>query len=143
MRRSKIRAYIHFVWATAQRLPVILPEYEADLYHCISAEAARMKCEVLAIGGMEDHVHLFVAYSALASFGEFMRRVKGVSSKYMKDQVLPTESFFYWQEGYGLFTVSPSHVNTVSEYVLNQKQHHTEGTLRPALEEPDEETPTP
>jgi putative transposase len=141
MRRSKIRAYLHIVWGTYQRMPLVTPEIEESVYRCIQQEAVRFKAEVLAIGGMPDHVHLVVAFPTTCSFSEFVQQVKGVSSKFVKDQLLPPESFFRWQEGYGLFTLSPNHLKNAVPYVENQKQHHSESNLWPQWEDTDEEAP--
>ena len=141
MRRSKVVAPIHLVWTTYQRMPLIRPEIEEALYRCICGEAERLKGEVLAIGGMPDHVHLVVMFPATVSFSKFVQQLKGVSSHFAKERLLSPEEFFYWQEGYGLFAFSARHIPRVVAYIQNQKQHHNENNLWPALEEADEEAP--
>lgn len=73
-RRSKVEAYYHLVWATRGREMRITPEWERAAYRCIVGEARRLKCLVLAINGLPDHVHLVVRPSVLA------KQAKGVSS---------------------------------------------------------------
>jgi REP element-mobilizing transposase RayT len=141
MRRSKISAYVHIVWATYQRMPLVVPEIEPALFRCIAQEATRLRCDVLAIGGMPDHVHAVVAFPATVTFSQFAKQVKGASSRLAKERLMPAESFFAWQEGYGLFTLSPNHVERAIAYVRNQKEHHAAGHVWAEWEETDEETP--
>jgi putative transposase len=140
MRRSKIRAYLHIVWATQGRMPFVTPEVEEAVYRCIQDEVQGLGCDVLAIGGMPDHVHLVVAFTSLHSFSKFVQQVKGVSSRFAKD--LPaTGGIFSWQEGYALFTLSPNHVERAVTYVQHQKQHHASNHVWTDWEETDEEAP--
>jgi putative transposase len=67
-----------------------------------------------------------------------MKQIKGTSSHYAKE-VLPPDSFFRWQEGYGVFSFSPSARDRIVSYIQNQKMHHAENTLIPTLETADEE----
>jgi REP element-mobilizing transposase RayT len=78
-RKSYIEVYLHLVWATKRRLPLIAPEIERRLHGCISAEARRLRCEVLAVGGMPDHVHLAVSMPTVLSPAKLMQQVKGVA----------------------------------------------------------------
>lgn len=64
MRQSKIEIYLHFVWATLGRNPFITTEIEREIYRCIENEARQMGCEILALNGMPDHVHLLVKIPA-------------------------------------------------------------------------------
>jgi REP element-mobilizing transposase RayT len=84
MRRSKIVAPMHFVWATYQRTPLIVQGSEEPLYRCLAGEAARLKCQVLVIGGMPGHVHIAVLFPATITFSTFAKQLKGASSHLMK-----------------------------------------------------------
>lgn len=138
MRRSKIEHYIHLVWTTKDRDPCLTPELERAVHHCLSNQAERMKCVVRAIGGMPDHVHMVIWLPATLSVAELVKNLKGTSSAFINDEQRH-ESHFRWQEGYAVFSVSRSHLAAVTAYVLNQKQHHAEETLRPTWEETDME----
>ena len=122
-------------------MPLVTPEIEAEVYRVIETEAKRLGCDVLAIGGMPDHIHLVVTLPATVTFGQLAKQVKGVSSKFTTDRLLPPESFFKWQEGYGLFTLSRNHIERAVAYVQRQKLHHASGHLWPEWEETDEEAP--
>src|SRR5438105_7646781 len=106
MRKNKIRVYVHFVWATWDRLPIIRPEFERELYRYISTVCRDDKCDVLALNGMEDHVHLLVSLAPTISMAGLMKDVKGGSSRFVSEELAPGE-WFQWQGHYGAFSVSP------------------------------------
>lgn len=134
MRRNKLSVFVHFVWATWDRLPLVTEEIKRDLYRYISTVCQDDKCEALAIGGMPDHVHLFVALSSTITLADLMRHVKGGSSRFVSERLKPGE-WFEWQGNYGAFSVSPRDKNRVIRYILYQKQHHADGKLWPESEE--------
>jgi len=139
MRRSKSELYVHFNWSTYRRYPWITTESEQRLYATIIAESNRCGAEVLAIGGMPDHIHLVLKKPPTISESTLMQRIKGVSSTLMRQEILPADEPFHWQENYCVFSFHAAHANKVIEYVQNQKQHHAEGTLWTEWEETDEE----
>jgi len=133
MQRSKAEVYLHFIWATKRRLPLITPDVERGVYRCIASESARLGCVVLGIGGMPDHVHLVLKATTTLSASRIMQQVKGASSRYVQDQF--PEAAFGWQENYGVFSVTRSHLQRVLAYVHGQKEHHASGRLWPEWEE--------
>ncbi|MDX1933708.1 MAG: IS200/IS605 family transposase [Capsulimonadales bacterium] len=141
MRRSHIVVPVHLVWATYQRMPLIQPEWEDDLYHCIAQDAAKLRCEILALNGMPDHVHLAVMLPATVTIASIMKQVKGNSSNFITEQILPKDSFFYWQEGYSAYGFHINLTPRVVSYIQNQKKHHSGGTVWPTLESIGEELP--
>src|SRR5688572_537197 len=104
MRRSKTEIYLHFVWATRLREPVLQGRIEKFSYEAMTAEAEKLDCQILALNGAEDHVHALVRVPAKVSAAEFAKQVKGVSSSAVNDH-LPDGNSFRWQEGYGCFSV--------------------------------------
>src|SRR5947209_5365225 len=105
MRKNKIRVYVHFVWATWDRLPLIKPEFERALFGYISKVCEDDHCEVLALNGMEDHVHLLVALATTISMADLMKHVKGGASRFVSEQFAANDRF-QWQGNYGAFSVS-------------------------------------
>lgn len=107
----------------------------------MQAEARRLRCAVLALGGMPDHVHLAVKAPTTLSPAQAMKQIKGVSSKFIGDQFSRQRGhaldWFQWQEGYGVFTFSASQKTRVICYIQNQKQHHADGSLWYACETDD------
>jgi REP element-mobilizing transposase RayT len=98
-----------------------------------------MECDVLAVGGMPDHVHLLVAMGPRASTSDLMEAVKGASSRFATDSLLPGR-WFQWQRGYGAHSVCPSHRRRVQMYIERQQQHHSGGTVWAAAERCSEES---
>ncbi len=138
MRQSKAEVYLHLVWATLGREPFLTAEIERSVYRCIEKEARRLRCEVLGIGGTADHVHLCVKLPTSLAVAKLANQVKGVSSHFVHDQLLG-DLPFRWQEGYGVFSVSPNQVSRVLAYIEDQKRHHAENSLHSRWEETDEE----
>jgi putative transposase len=141
-RRNKLRTCMHIVWATKYRMPFITPAIERRVFAIVEAIFRANKCAVLAINGMPDHIHVLIVFPTTITLGTLMGRVKGGSSRIIAEQVVP-DGTFLWQPNYGVFAVSESHRERVRQYIINQKQHHAEGTTWPEAEEADEEDTEP
>ncbi len=113
---------------------MITEAIERDLYRYIESTCRKHQCEVLAIGGMPDHIHLLVVYPSTITIADLVEYAKGSSSHFVTEKLKPGE-FFKWQGNYGAFSVSPHDKNRVIRYIENQKQHHAEGTIWPHAEE--------
>ncbi len=128
MRAPFTQLYLHCVWATWDRLPLLTPKIEQAAYAAILDKCRELKCEPLAIGGMPDHVHLLVRLHTTVAVADLLKEIKGASSHLITHQVAPGE-FFKWQGAYGAFTVSKDNVPDVKAYVEQQKQHHARNDL--------------
>jgi REP element-mobilizing transposase RayT len=136
MSHSYHNGFYHFVWTTWDRRPLLTGDREAHAYALIQQQCRHMKAEVLALGGIPDHVHLLVTLPTTLGVADFMETVKGVSAHAMnKASGSPTFSF-KWQGGYSYHTVSISHVRTLLRYIANQKEHHAAGSLVASCEPP-------
>lgn len=124
MPQSLSELYVHLVFSTKHRRPSIRPEIEASLYAYI-AEILYAECRSPAsiIGGENDHLHVLYNQSRSWSVADTVRTIKSKSSKWIK-MISPEFSRFYWQLGYGAFSVSKSVVPAVETYIANQKNHH-------------------
>jgi len=134
MRAPFTQLYLHIVWATWDRLPLITPEIERSIYACIRSKCAEHNCHVLALGGTSDHVHLLVRFPATIPVADLVKEIKGASSHLVTHQIAVGE-FFKWQGDYGAFTVSKGLVPEVKAYIERQQQHHAEESLCPEWEE--------
>ena len=134
MRSPYTQLYVHIVWATWDRLPLITEAIEPRLYAAIAAKCRSLKCEPLAIGGIEDHVHLLTRFHTTITIAKLVKDVKGSSSHLVSHEIRRGE-FFKWQGAYGAFTLRKSEVPQVKAYILNQKQHHAEGNVIEAWEQ--------
>jgi putative transposase len=138
MRRSKSEVYLHFVWSVSHREPFLTGPVERAVHTCISDEAQSMGCVVVAIGGMPDHVHVLVKVPAKYSPSSVANQIKGVSSRLLSKSFSGCEHFA-WQEDYGVFSVSRTHVDRVTDYVQHQKEHHASEKTWQTREETSEE----
>ncbi len=93
MRNNKIEVYIHFVWATYDRLPTLTANIARGVYRNIEHEAQKLNCDVLAINGISDHVHALLKMSTTVSMAECVKMMKGVSSKYGNEAILHEELY--------------------------------------------------
>lgn len=128
MRVPHARLYVHCVWATWDRLPLITPDVERRLYAAVAAKCHDLNCELIAIGGMPDHLHILVRFPSTVTIADLLKEVKGASSHLMTHEVRPGE-FFKWQGSYGAFSVSPEALTAVSAYISGQKEHHRDDIL--------------
>ncbi|MBV6394316.1 MAG: IS200/IS605 family transposase ISAsp20 [Anaerolineales bacterium] len=131
------KLYYHFVSGTKNRLPLINSTLEPELYRAMAAKAQALGGFVHAIGGIEDHVHLAVSIPPKLAPANFIGDVKGNSSHFVNHVVRPGFEF-YWQDEYGVLSFGEKNLPAVVRYIHNQKQHHTEGTLIPAMERMEE-----
>jgi REP element-mobilizing transposase RayT len=134
MRAPFTQLYLHGVWATWDREPLVTAQIEQPVYAFILAKIRELRCVPIAIGGISDHVHVLVRWSPTVSIAEFIGEVKGGSSHFVTHQLLP-QSFFKWQGSYGAFTVSRDQVESVRHYIERQKEHHAMQTVVPAWEQ--------
>jgi putative transposase len=132
---TRSELYLHLVWATWDRLPLLTPELQPVVYDCIQAECKRLRVEAIAIGGIEDHVHLLVRIPTTISVAELVKQVKGASSHFVTHE-LSGGGTFTWQGGYGAFTVSKRNVPIVREYVSRQEKHHSDRSFIRGCEPP-------
>ena len=135
MRSPWTQLYLHLVWSTWDRAPVLDDELRRRVFECIQAECGALRTDVIAIGGVEDHVHLLVRVPATVAPAELVKRVKGASS-HMVNYDIGVPFVFKWQGGYGAFSVSKRHVPMIRDYVLGQEEHHREQRVYPILEPP-------
>lgn len=135
MRRAGSAISIHFVWATWDRQPLLQAELGRRVYRAIADQCAELSAQVIALGGIEDHVHLLVRLPASLSVADLVKTVKGSSSHLSTHEVLGHNHFFKWQRGYGAVSVSPRHVPKVSDCIARQREHHAAGTLVATLED--------
>jgi REP element-mobilizing transposase RayT len=126
--------YLHLVWATWDRLSLVSDDLEQPLYAAIQAETTRLKCELLAVGGMPDHVHLLTRLHPAVSVAALVKQVKGVSSHLVTHSLKPG-AFFKWQGAYGAFSLRKADAPVIQAYIERQKVHHASHDLRMEFEQ--------
>lgn len=109
--------FIHCIFSTKDRRPLIAASRTFALYTYLGGIARDEGFSLLAAGGTANHVHLLFVLPANQSLSHAVQKLKGSSSRWMGRN-------FSWQEGYGAFSVSPSQIAVVKKYIQNQEQHH-------------------
>jgi putative transposase len=128
MPSTHLSLHFHIVFSTKNREPRITKECRARLHAYLGGVARTSAVIPEAIGGVSDHVHLLLGLPATVRLADVVRDIKAVSSKWMHEEI--GDRAFAWQEGYGAFTVSPSHRETVSNYIARQDEHHRKRTFQ-------------
>jgi putative transposase len=130
---SRAEVYVHLVWATWDRLPMLPPGVRERVHNCLRGECARMGGDALAIGGIDDHVHLLVRLPPTVSLSAFVKQLKGASSHFANHEI-KSNLTFKWQGGYGAFSVSRRLIPLVHDYILRQEEHHRTGAIYAEVE---------
>lgn len=123
MANTYTQIHIQAVFAVQNRESVIRKEWKDELYRYITGIIQNHNHKVLAINGMPDHIHILFGMRPIQSLSDLMQDIKGDSSKWINSKRF-VDSKFSWQEGYGAFSYSKSHVDNVIEYIRNQEEHH-------------------
>ena len=127
MPQSLSRVLIHLVFSTKNREPLIVPGVRGRAFAYLGGALNGIGCPPVIVGGVTDHVHLLFVLGRTLALSKAVEEVKKESSKWAKTHI---DSRFYWQSGYGAFSVSPSVAPDVERYVGNQEEHHREMTFQ-------------
>ena len=133
MRSSYTKLYIHFIWGTWKRTTLIDKNLDPVLYRLITDRLIEHKCQLMEIGGTEDHIHILVRMHPSESVSGLAKSVKGYSSYTISNLIQPG-SFFKWQGGYGAISVTPRDIAALSSYIAKQKEHHSNNGLKKQFE---------
>ena len=114
---------LHIVFSTKGRAPWITAEVAERLYPYMGGIIRAEKGVLYDIGGVEDHVHLYLRWRPDGSVSDLMRTLKARSSKWVHDTFQDLAAFA-WQEGYSVFSVSKSQEEAVKKYIAGQAEHH-------------------
>ena len=123
---------LHIVFSTKHRSPWINAEVAERLYPYIGGIVRAEKGVLYDIGGIEDHVHLYLRWRPDGTVSDLMRTVKSQSSRWVHG-TFPSLGAFAWQEGYSVFTVSKSQEGAVKAYIAGQHEHHNKEDFKSEL----------
>lgn len=113
---------IHIIFSTKLRQPFITDAAAPRLYPYLGGIARHRQCDLLAVGGMPDHIHLLISVHPVVALADLVRDLKANSSRFMHEELAIAE--FAWQTGYAAFSVSKSSVEGVRDYIAAQREHH-------------------
>ncbi len=124
MAQSLSRLWTHLIFSTKGRFPFLSDKALRLRMHAYLATMLRsLDCQTSIVGGVEDHVHALFALSRTHSLAAVVKEIKRTSSAWIKD-ASRAQSKFHWQNGYGAFSVSRSHLDEVRRYIEDQEEHH-------------------
>jgi REP element-mobilizing transposase RayT len=124
-----VNALLHCVFSTKGRRRLITADLQERLWPFLGGIAREQGFKALAIGGVEDHVHLLLSLPATLPIAKAIQLVKGASSKWVHD-TFPKHRGFAWQEGYGAFSIGVSQVDATTKYIRSQAEHHRKTTFQ-------------
>jgi putative transposase len=124
MAQSLAKILIHTIFSTKDRRPFLRDQsLREELHHYLGGILAKHDCQPIIVGGVEDHVHILSTLSRTREAAEVVKEVKRGSSLWLKSKSSDL-SDFAWQNGYGIFSIGFSQVNTVRNYIAKQPEHH-------------------
>ena len=126
--------YVQAVFAVRGRENLISPVWADRLYSYMGGIINAKKQKPIIINGMPDHVHVFFGLRPGMSISDLIRDLKSSSTNYINDNRLVKGKFF-WQDGFGAFSYSQSHIDRVYQYIKNQQEHHKKKTFRDEYKE--------
>lgn len=126
--------YYHVVWATKNRELIITPINESTIFESIKNKAVEQNCQLLAINGISDHIHIAICIKPSLLVASWISQAKGASSHAVNVTFPDALPQFRWQSGYGVLTFGAKNLPFVLEYIANQKIHHIAKTTNVHLE---------
>jgi REP-associated tyrosine transposase len=112
---------IHIIFSTRDRIDFLDDNIRIKTQAYIATILRDMKSFVHRVGGTENHIHIACTLPRTLSQSDFLNKLKSTSSKWLKSQGIKD---FYWQSGFGVFSVSQSHIDLLIQYIDNQMKHH-------------------
>ena len=134
MPQSLSRIIIHVIFGTKHRLPLVPKEKLSSLHTYLSGVCRKHDAEAYRVGGTENHVHIACRLPRTMTVAKLVERIKTSSSKWMKEGEF-SSSTFQWQDGYGAFSISPSHLVSLMAYIDNQEEHHAQHSYEDEVRE--------
>jgi putative transposase len=125
MPQSLSLVLIHVIFSTKDRVPFLQPTIRPNLHAYLATIARNLDCDCFLVGGVADHVHLAIGLSRTITVAKLVEQLKTSSSMWLKTQS-PELAHFAWQRGYGVFSVGPSDLPALKQYISSQDQHHQE-----------------
>ncbi len=134
MSHSLNKIWLHIIFSTKERYPLIEHNVESAIYLHLKEQMKKCGCIVRIINGMADHVHLLFLQNPIMAVIDSIKQVKGNTGHWVNEQNLIPEKFA-WQTGYAAFSVSESQVDRVHNYIANQKVHHKKKSFQQEYDE--------
>jgi len=128
-----IKIWLHCVWNTKNRRPVLVKKIREKLFEHIRDYSRSKEIFIDKIGGYNEHVHCLISLGSEQSISKVMNLLKGESSHWLNNSNILYEKF-EWQDDYFAVSVSESILDNVRRYILNQENHHTKISFQEELD---------
>jgi len=129
MPQSLTKLYAHLIFSTKNRQPFLDDTVRPRVHAYLATIIRDLDCPWVVVGGVADHVHILFDMGKMHAPVKFVEQVKRESSKFVKTLEAKYERF-YWQRGYGMFSVGPAHRGEAEVYVRKQEAHHRTKTFQ-------------
>ena len=129
MPQSLSKIYVHITFSTKQRQPFIDDAIQHELWSYMGGICNALECNPVRVGGHHDHVHICCLLSRKIAPMSLLEAIKKDSSKWMKTKGAKYAGF-YWQDGYGSFSINPTEIDKVVKYIDGQCEHHKKRTFQ-------------
>ena len=129
MPQSLAAVYVHLIFSTKNRSPLIRPQVEEELYKYLAGTLRNLDSPMLCAGGAEDHIHILLRLSRKIDLASLVEAIKTGSSKWIKTKGNEYREFF-WQAGYGAFSIGQSGIEQLKRYIARQREHHRKKTFQ-------------
>ena len=129
MAQSLSKVIVHIIFSTKDREPWLGSEVRPRMHAYLATVCRDIGAELVRVGGVADHVHIVTLLPRTVSQAQLIEEIKKASSKWIKAVDARYRGFF-WQRGYGAFSVSPSQLDSVVQYVEAQQEHHRTRTFQ-------------
>jgi len=132
MSQSLSKLYIHLIFSTKGREPLFCKTFQAGLHSYMAGVFKKHESPALIVNSVPDQIHVLFRVSKNMALAGLVEQIKKTSSKWMKEHT--GNKSFFWQRGYGAFSVSSSKVNTMTRYITRQEEHHKHMSYREEIE---------
>lgn len=132
MPQSLAKVYVHAVFSTKNREPLLVDTWRDELFHVLGGTANNLGCQSLIVGGVADHVHMLFVLGRTIMIADAVGKIKSTSSAWV-NQTHALAGQFHWQGGYAAFSVSQSQVEATREYIRQQAEHHEKQSFQDEL----------
>lgn len=131
---SFVKIWVHLVFATKNREPLLKKEFRYDLHKHIAENCKDKEIFLRSINGYTDHIHCLISLGKDQNIAKVSQLIKGESSFWINQNKLTHEKFS-WQDDYFAVSVSESQINAVVNYINNQEQHHVKKSFNDEVDE--------
>ena len=128
MPQSLSKVILHIIFSTKNREPWLDVEVRPRIHAYLATLCRDLRADLVHVGGIADHVHIITTLPRTVSQAQLVEQIKKASSKWIK-ALKPQYRGFFWQRGYGAFSVSPSQLDAVLQYIEAQQEHHRTRTF--------------